>query len=148
MVLSFLRENAYLDTRMAAEFLQYDVDSARGVLDRLSLPRTGILERRGRTRATTYHLTKGLAKELFGKAAYTRTRGIDPARYREIVRQFVVDHGLITPAQCRELLLLGDSNSARVQVSRYLKKWSGEGGFLEMEGRPPRHHRYVLRNRI
>jgi ATP-dependent DNA helicase RecG len=106
-------------------------------------PHTGIVERKGQTKAATYHLAKGVARDLLGKAAYTRTRPIDTARYAEIVRQFVTHHGSITPQECREVLYLGDSATARVQVSRYLKQWSGKNGFLRMEGKSPKN-RYVL----
>ena len=40
-------------------------------------------------------------------------------RYSEMVRQFVQDHGSITPEECRELLGLGESQSARVEVSNF-----------------------------
>lgn len=137
LVLAFLREHAFVDTLSASELLQLPRDAARAMLDQLAQPRTGILERRGKTKAATYHLTKGVAKDLFGKAAYTRTRGLNPIRYAEMVKVFVADHGSITPQECRELLGLGESQSARVEVSRYLTRWSGEGGFLRREGKPP-----------
>jgi ATP-dependent DNA helicase RecG len=90
------------------------------------------------TKAATYHLSKAVARDLLGKAAYTKTKGVDPIRYREMVRAFVTDHGSITPQECRELLGLGESHSARVEVSRYLKEWSGAEGFLRREGKPPK----------
>lgn len=137
LVLSFLSDNAFIDTGSAAELLQLSREQARSVLSRLALPESGVLERKGRTKAATYHLAKGVANDLHGKAAYTRTRGLDPIRYTEMVRAFVADHGSITPRECRELLGLGESPSARVEVSRYLRQWSGEGGFLRREGKPP-----------
>jgi len=119
-------------------------EAARETLDRFTLPRFGLLERRGRTRASTYHLAKGIARDLLGKAAYTKIRGVNPARYAEMVRQFVSDHGSITPKECRELLGLGNSASASVEISRYFRKWSAEGGFLKMEGKSPKNQ-YVPR---
>jgi len=138
LVLTFLRDNAFIDTLSAATLLQLSRDQARAVLDRLAQPGTGFLERKGRTKAATFHLTKGVARDLFGKAAYTRTRGLDPIRFSEMVKAFVADHGSITPRECRELLGLGESQSARVEASRYLRSWSGEGGFLRREGKPPK----------
>jgi ATP-dependent DNA helicase RecG len=138
LVLSHLRSNAFLDTMSAGRLLQLAPDAVRGVLDALAQPETGILERVGRTRAATYRLTKGVAKDLLGKAAYTKTRGINPIRYAELVKEFVQDHDSITPSECRELLGLGDSQSARVEVSRYLRKWSGKEGFLRREGTSPK----------
>ncbi|HEX6985893.1 MAG TPA: hypothetical protein VF170_10975, partial [Planctomycetaceae bacterium] len=109
-----------------------------GVLDQLAQPKTGILERRGKTKAATYHLNKAVASDLLGKAAYTKSKGVEPHRFREMVRTFVADHGSITPQECRELLGLGESKSARVEVSRYLREWSGPEGFLSREGKPPK----------
>lgn len=144
LVLSFLRDNAFIDTLSAAKLLQLPREEARAVLDRLAQPETGFLERKVGTKAATFHLTKGVARDLLGKAAYTGTRGLDPIRYAEMVKAFVAHHGSIAPRECRELLGLGDSPSARVETSRYFKRWSGDGGFLRREG-GSRHVRYVAR---
>ena len=145
LLLSFLRENQFIDTSTACSLLQLPRDSARAILDQYAQPRQGILERRGRTKAATYHLTKGVAKELLGKAAYTKTRGLDPIRYAEMVRTFVSDHGSITPQECRELLGLGESPSAKVEVSRYFKQWSdGDKAFLLKRGKGPSTRYYLL----
>jgi hypothetical protein len=77
-----------------------------------------------------------------GKAAYTKTKGIDPIRYAEMVRAYVEDHGAISPAECRELLGLGESQTAKVEVSRLFKKWCGPAGFLRREGKPPKVRYY------
>lgn len=138
LILTHLRQHAFIDAFAASELLQLSRDDARGVLDRFAQPRTGILERRGKTKAATYHLNKSVAKDLLGKAAYTKTKGVDPIRFREMVRQFVADHGSITPQECRELLGLGESQTSRVEVSRYLREWSNEDGFLRREGNPPK----------
>lgn len=145
LVLTYLREHAFIDTNAAAELLQVPREEARGILDQMAITRRGILERKGKTRAATFHLTKAVARDLLSKASYTRLKGIDPIRYREMVRAFVADHGSITPQECRELLGLGDSPSARVEISRYLKQWSSPGGFLIREG-GGRSTRYRLRD--
>ena len=97
------------------------------------------------TKAATYHLNKAVAQELVGKTSYTKTRGVDPIRYREMVREFVNNHGAITPQECRELLGLGESPTARVTASRYLKKWSRPQDFLHREGTRGRNVRYLPR---
>ena len=144
LVLTFLRDNAFIDTLSASNLLQLSREEARATLDRLAQPGTGFLERKGGTKAATFHLAKGIARDLLGKAAYTRTRGLNPIRYAELVREFVSHHGSITPLECRQLLGLGESPSARVETSRYFKKWSGDGGFLRREG-GSRYVRYVSR---
>lgn len=55
-----------------------------------------------------------------------------------MVRQFIADHGAITPKECRELLGVGDSQVARGEVSRYFRKWTAPDGFLQREGKPPK----------
>ena len=72
-------------------------------------------------------------------------RGLDPIRYQEMVRAFLEDHDQITPRECRELLGLGESASAQVEISRYLR-WSGEVGFLVRRG-SGRSTCYVLREK-
>ncbi len=138
LILNYLREHAFIDTLSASQLLQLPRSEVRGLLDHAAQPAIGILERRGNTAAATFHLAKTVAKDLLGKAAYTRTRGINPIRYAEMAKAFVEDHGSITPAECRELLGLGESPSARVEVSRLLKKWCGADGFLKRQGNPPK----------
>jgi len=101
----------------------------------MSDPNRGILERRGHTNDATFYLTKAVAKDLIGKAWYSTARGIDAARYPEIVRGFVRDHSSISNKECRQLPGLGDSPSAQVEASRYLKQWSEPEGFLDPEGK-------------
>lgn len=135
LILAHLRQNAFLDSGAAARLLQVDIVRARETLDQLAQPRTGILERRGHTKAATFHLAKGIAKDLLGKAAYTKTRGLNPIRYAEMVKAYLQDHSSISPQECRELLGLGDSQSAKVEVSRYLRTWSsGAEAFLASNG--------------
>ncbi|MBI3370161.1 MAG: hypothetical protein HY017_00190 [Betaproteobacteria bacterium] len=147
LVLAYMKEHPYIDAKRASGLLQLEREDARGVRDYLSIPGKGILERRGRTQAATFHLAKGIARDLLGRAAYTRTKAIAQSRFAEIVRQYVRDHDSITNRECRELLGLGDSASAQVEASRYLKKWSASTGFLKAEGTPPRV-RYRLRTTL
>jgi len=77
LLLTYLRENVFVDTASAAKVLQLPRDAARGVLDRLAQSGTGILERRGKTKGATYSLNKAVARDLIGKATYTKARGIE-----------------------------------------------------------------------
>ncbi len=146
LVLDALLGQDYIDVTQAAQVLQLGKDDTRRVLDAMCLPPLGLLERRGHTAAATFHLAKGVAKELKGKAAYTRTRGLNPIRYAEMVREYLRDHQRIENAELRELLGLGNSPSAQVEASRYLKKWSQPEGFLDRQ-RVGRTHVYTLRRR-
>ncbi|KQP19702.1 RNA-binding domain-containing protein [Pseudorhodoferax sp. Leaf265] len=146
LVLDALLTQDFIDAAQAAEVLQLPRDDARRTLDAMCLPPLGLLERRGHTSAATFHLAKGVAKELKGKAAYTRTRGLNPIRYAEMVREYLRDHQRIENAELRELLGLGNSPSAQVEASRYLKKWSQPDGFLDRQ-RVRDTYVYSLRSR-
>lgn len=134
LVLDALRGQDFIDVSEAARVLQTSRDDARRVLDGMTLPALALIERRGHTASATFHLAKGIAKELKGKAAYTKARGLNPVRYAEMVREYLRDHQKIRNRELRELLGLGDSPSAQVEASRYFKKWSETEGFLDQHG--------------
>jgi ATP-dependent DNA helicase RecG len=134
LILDALRSQDFIDVTGAADILQLSRDEARRILDGMCLPPLHVLERRGHTAAATFHLAKGIAKELKGKAAYTKARGLNPVRYAELAREYLRDHQRISNEELRQLLGLGDSPSAKVEASRYLKKWSQPDGFLERKG--------------
>lgn len=134
LVLSHLRDHPYVDAKDATRLLGVDAVEALRLLDELGPSGMGLLERKSHTRSATFHLTKGIARELLGKAAYTKSRGLNPIRYAEMVREYLHDHPSISNREVRELLGLGESPTAQVEASRYLKKWSGPSGFLIAEG--------------
>ena len=147
LVLDALMEQSYINAAKAAEVLQLPRDDARSVLETLCSPPLSLLERKGgHTASATFYLAKGVAKDLKGKAAYTRSRGLNPVRYAELVREYLNDHKRIRNVELRELLALGDSPSAQVEASRYLKKWSQDDGFLRKE--TPGGVHYALRKTI
>jgi ATP-dependent DNA helicase RecG len=130
LVLDALMGQAFIDVTEVAQVLQLQKDEARQVLEAMCTSPLDLLERKGHTASATFHLAKGVATALKGKAAYTRTRGLNPVRYAEMVREYLRDHQRIQNAELRELLGLGDSPSASVAASRYLTKWSQDDGFL------------------
>jgi ATP-dependent DNA helicase RecG len=101
------------------------------------------LERRGKKTGVTYHLSQNAASQLLSKATYTRTRDIDAVRYPELIRAYVERHGSINNKECRELLGLGSSATARVKASRLLSSFD----FLERVGES-RAIRYQLKRKI
>lgn len=130
LLLSYLRSHAEIDVPTAARLCQRPEEAVRDILERLSLQADAWLERRGRKKGVTYHLSRSAASELLSKAAYTWIRGIDAVRYPELIRTYVEQHGSISNAECRELLGLGNSETARVKASRLLSQCD----FLEREG--------------
>jgi ATP-dependent DNA helicase RecG len=145
LVLDTLLQSDHIDVAAAAAVLQLEREEARAVLEAMTDPALGLLERRGHTQSATYHLAKGVATALKGKAAYTRTRGLNPVRFAEMVREYLQDHRSITNAELRQLLGLGASASASVEASRLLARWSGPEGFLDRHP-PDNRPRYLLRS--
>jgi ATP-dependent DNA helicase RecG len=145
LVLSHLREHPYVDAEEAAQLLHVEAAEARRLLDEMGPAGLGLLERKSHTRSATFHLTKGLARELMGKAAYTKSRGLNPIRYAEMVREYLQDHPAITNREVRDLLGLGESATAQVEASRYLRRWSTPEGFLQASGSGGQRH-YRLRS--
>jgi ATP-dependent DNA helicase RecG len=131
LVLDAMLGQDFIDVGQAADVLQLPKEDARRVLEAMAVPPLSLIERKGHTASATFHLAKGVAKELKGKAAYTKTRGLNPVRYAEMVREYLKDHQKIRNSELRLLLGLGDSPSAQVEASRYLKKWSQLDGFLD-----------------
>jgi ATP-dependent DNA helicase RecG len=138
-------QNDFIDVGEAATVLQLTREDARRVLDAMTSAQFMLLERRGHTATATYHMAKGVATALKGKAAYTRTRGLNPVRFAEMAREYLHDHHSISNRELRMLLGLGESDSASVEASRLLRKWSDETGFLVPEG-AGKARRYVLKN--
>lgn len=141
MLLSYLREHSEIDLAQAAALLQRPEAATQDVLERLVLQPEAWLERRGKKKGVTYHLARGAAVDLPGKAVYTRARDIDAVRWPELIRAYVEQHGSINNAERRELLGLGSSRSARTRATRILRSLS----FLEPYGTSRKTTRYRLR---
>ena len=141
LLLSYLRVHSEVDLTGAATLLQRTEAATRDVLERLVLQPEAWLERRGKKKGVTYHLARGPAVELLGKAVYTRARDIDAVRWPELIRSYVEHHGSINNAECRELLGLGSSRSAQTRATRILRSLS----FLVPYGTSRKTTRYRLR---
>lgn len=145
LILDALLQNDFIDVSESATVLQLTREDARRVLDAMASAQLMLLERRGHTATATYHMAKGVATALKGKAAYTRTRGLNPVRFAEMAREYLHDHHSISNRELRMLLGLGESDSASVEASRLLRKWSDKEGFLTPEG-AGKARRYVLKS--
>jgi len=135
LLLSHLRSHLEITTGAAASLLQRPEARARDVLDGFCMGSKPLLERRGKRRGVAYYLSKNVAKELVGKATYTRIKDIEPHRYRELIRSYVEDHGSITNVEARRLLGFGDSPSDQVKASRLLSSLCKDNGFLKRVGK-------------
>jgi ATP-dependent DNA helicase RecG len=142
LLLSYLRNHAEIDVTTASKLCQRSEEKIRDTLEGLSIQQGAWLERRGRKKGVTYHLSRSTAGEFLSKAAYTRTRDIDAIRYPELIRAYVEQHKSINNSECRELLGLGNSPSALVRASRLL----GSIDFLEPIGESRRKRRYRMKS--
>jgi ATP-dependent DNA helicase RecG len=141
LLLSYLREHSEIDAPLAMALLQRSASATRDLLERLILQPETWLERRGRKKGVTYHLAQNAAVALQGSVVYARSRDIDAVRHPELIRAYVERHGSINNAECRQLLSLGNSPTARVGASRLLRSLR----FLEPYGTSRKARRYRLR---
>jgi len=144
LLLSYLRSHAEIDGTTASKLCQRSPDKIHDILESLPIQPGAWLERRGRKKGVTYHLSRSAASELLSKATYTRTRDIDAVRYPELIRAYVEQHNSINNSECRELLGLGNSPSALVRASRLLSSID----FLEPIGESRRKRRYRMKSFI
>jgi len=141
LLLSYLREHSEIDLRLATGLLQRSESATRDTLERLALQPETWLERRGMKKGVTYHLAQNAAVALQGSVVYTRSRDIDAVRWPEMIRAYVARHGSINNTECRQLLGLGNSDSARTQTTRLLRAMD----FLDAYGTTRQNMRYRLR---
>lgn len=141
LLLSYLRHHSEIDVPTAAQICQRPYEAMRDLLEGLVLQPEAWLERRGRKKGATYHLSPDAASQLLSKAAYTRTRDIDAVRYPELIRAYVEQHGSINNKECRQLLGLGNSPSALVKASNLLRSLN----FLESSGESRQKKRYFIK---
>jgi len=141
LLLGYLREHGEIDVTSAARITQLPEGRIRDRLDYFCHRPSPWLEKRGKKSGVTYHLSRAVAAELVGKGVYSRSRGIDKVQWPVMIRQYIEEHGSINNSECRELLLLGSSNSAQSTVSKLLANIE----FLESYGPSPKTRRYQLR---
>ncbi|MCI0693830.1 putative DNA binding domain-containing protein [candidate division KSB1 bacterium] len=143
LLLSYLRHHSEIDVPTAAQICQRPYEAMRDLLEGLALQPEAWLEQRGKKKGVAYYLSPSAVSQLLSKAARTRTRDINAVRYPELIRAYVEQHGSIKNEECRELLGLGNSPTARVKASRLLSR----NEFLARVGES-RAIRYRLRNKV
>ena len=144
LLIAHLKEHPEVSLAEAARLCQLPPPAMRRRLEHLTRQSAPWLERRGSGENARYHLSRAAQRALIARKAFVIVRGIDRVRWPEMVRAFVRENGSIDNAQCRELLGLGGSRSARARASQLLRKWSEPGGFLRRIGTGPRSFAYVL----
>lgn len=111
IILSHLRDNETVDAQIAARLIQRPSPLASESLRAME----GVfLEKFGVGRGTYYRLNRALYEALDARMRYMRDRGIEVSRQRELVRQYVVEHGEIDNATCRGLCGLNRDQARRL----------------------------------
>lgn len=111
IVLTYLRSNETIEAQTAARLLQRTVSAASEALRAME---GMFLEKFGVGRGTYYRLNRALYEALGAGTRYVRDRGIDVSRQREMVKQYVAEHGEIDNATCRELCGLNRNQARRL----------------------------------
>ena len=120
LVLRALVHSGVIDRWSAAEVLQLPDHDAAGVL--ADLRERGYLTVRGRGRAASYGLRRGLAERLRGQAIVQAEVSIEEEHVRLRVRALLEQRGRLTNAEIRRL-----SGFSRMQVYRLLKELEAAG---------------------
>ena len=142
LLLSHLREHAEIDVTTASRICQRADHIMRDILQKLAIRPNGWLERHGKKKGVTFHLSRDAGAELLGKVAYARTRDIDSIRYPELIRAYIEQYGSINNSECRQLLHLGNSPSTQVYTSNLLRSLD----FLEAFGESRQKTRYRMKS--
>jgi len=96
LLLSYMRVHTEIDVATFSKICQHPESLARDILEQASLPPYNLLEKRGRKKGVSYYLSRNIAKELIGKVAYTKIKGVERHRYQELILNFIQDHGSIS----------------------------------------------------
>jgi ATP-dependent DNA helicase RecG len=137
LVLTRLRSAPDVRTPEAAELTQRPPRAAATLLN--EMVGKNFLRRRGTGKGTRYTFSPALARELGFAPRAARDASIDQIRHREMVLQYVREHGSIANRQCQELCDLSPW-----QASKLLRRLHDEQ-LLERQGASRKYTRYVLR---
>lgn len=125
ILLTYLAQHDKVDAREASQFIQRSATQAADTLQNME----GVfLDRFGMGRGTYYRLTRAVYDAMGAEARYTRHRGIEETRQRELILNHVREYGEIDNAKCQELCGL-DRNHAYALLRSICDQ-----GFLEQVG--------------
>jgi ATP-dependent DNA helicase RecG len=100
------------------------------------LVEAGLLQAHGATKGRSYTMSAMLYRQLGQKAEHIRQTGFDSEQQRQMVSNYVKEHGTIRRAEAMELCGLGEDQAKRllrqlVQGGQLVQKGSGRGVFYE-----------------
>ncbi|MBW2163952.1 MAG: hypothetical protein JRF43_05805 [Deltaproteobacteria bacterium] len=85
--LSHLREHPEIDVSIASRLCQLPKVKIRDHLDQLCLHSNPWLERLGKKKGITYHLSRSAVAEFVGKGVYTLARTIDRVQWPALIAE-------------------------------------------------------------
>lgn len=122
LVLSALREGELTLTELSRVLKKSEV-TVRGVIG--VLLRENMIEQRVEGRVHVYFLGKYYYQAIGRKAAYTKAVGINPIKHRQMIIEFIEQHGKIV---CSEVMELCDMK--RSESTRFLAKMCDNGSIV------------------
>jgi ATP-dependent DNA helicase RecG len=133
IVLAALRDQRRIGRSELATLIQKDDAAIRRTLE--ALRERGLVESHGRTKGATYTLSPQVYASLGQRAEYTRQAGFDRLQHEEMVKKYVLQHGVVKRGDVMDLChLSGD------QATRLLKRLTKEGFLCPVGER--RHRQY------
>jgi len=138
VILSHLVRNIDIGTREAAILCQRSPAEIKEKL--IGMHKRGILDCRGKTKGQVFSLTRKIYEQMEEGIQYSKEKGIDRMRYREMILGYLKDNPQITSFECQNLCGIGGS-----QAYQLLKKMCDED-VLEIHGSTKSAH-YTLKTK-
>lgn len=120
LILAHLWHEREVDTHTSAMLTQRPEVQIRPILE--GLVESGLVERQGRGKGRTYHLSAGVYRAIGWPAAYVRAHGFEVEQMEQMVLNYVRAHGRITRRETAELCRIN-----LYQATRLLKKLVDQG---------------------
>ena len=134
MILARLREERRLGTVELAGGIQRSEAQTRSILERLV--EIGMIEARGTGRGRTFILSAQVYRRSGDKSRYVRQAGFDAIQQRQMVLQFVENHGRVKRSEVAELCRISLYQATRllaklVEENEIVRHGQGKGTYYE-----------------
>ena len=82
----------------------------------------GLVEGRGEGRGRVYHLSTSVYRRFHMEAEYVRAKGFEPLQQKQMVLEYVREHGSIRRSEAADLCRISSSQATRL-LRRIAKKY-------------------------
>jgi ATP-dependent DNA helicase RecG len=140
IILAYLAHHDKIDARTASELIQRTASQAADLLQDME---GNFLDRFGQGRGAYYRLTRAVYDALGAEARYTRDRGIEETRQRELILNHVRTYGEIDNETCQRLCDID-----RNQAYSLLKRLCDQGVLQQVGEKRGTRYRLVHSDRV